>query len=122
VRDTADGNRVWKRSSLNPFDVLAIDRLVFIGQWRELADPGIAYLNLGTRGSGNLMVAAFMENMARYELGDGSRWPGLPVDGAAVSEVFGPLTRDLRVARVDADPGLSDYGYTGMVLLTARRR
>ena len=54
---------------------------------------------------GGHLVAAFMENMARYELGDGSRWPGLPVDGAAVSEVFGPLTRDLRVARVDADPG-----------------
>jgi hypothetical protein len=63
-----------------------------------------------------------MENMARYELGDGSRWPGLPVDGAAVAEVFGPLTRDLQVTRVDADPGLPDYGYTGMVLLAARRR
>jgi hypothetical protein len=71
---------------------------------------------------GGHLVAAFMENMARYELGDGSRWPGLPVDGAAVSEVFTPLTRDLRVERVDADPGLPDYGYTGMVLLTARRR
>jgi hypothetical protein len=39
-----------------------------------------------------------------------------------VAEVFGPLTPDLRVARVDADPGLPDYGYTRMVLLTARRR
>jgi hypothetical protein len=71
---------------------------------------------------GGHLVAAFMENMARYELGDGSRWPGLPVDGAAVAEVFGPLTRDLQVTRVDADPGLPDYGYTGMVLLAARRR
>ena len=63
-----------------------------------------------------------MENMARYELGDGSRWPGLPVDAAAVSRVFEPLTRDLQVSRIDADPGLPAYGYTGMVLLTARRR
>ena len=71
---------------------------------------------------GGLLVAAFMENMARYELGDGSRWPGLPVDSADVSRVFAPLTRDLRVERIDADPGLPEYGYTGMVLLTARRR
>src|SRR5262245_268578 len=42
VRDTADRDWVGKRAGLNPFDVLAIDRLVFIGQWREFADPGIA--------------------------------------------------------------------------------
>ena len=30
---------------------------------------------------------------------------GLPVDGAAVARVFGPLTRELRVSRIDADPG-----------------
>ncbi len=71
---------------------------------------------------GGHLVAAFMENMGRYELGDGSRWPGIPVDAAAVSEVFGPLTDDLRVSRIDADPDLPDYGYTGMVLLRARRR
>ena len=76
---------------------------------------------VGTVRPGGLLVAAFMENMARYELGDGSRWPGIPVDTAAVSRVFAPLTRDLRVSRVDADPELPEYGYTGMVLLTARR-
>ena len=29
--------------------------------------------------AGGHLVAAFMENMGRYELGDGSRWPGIPV-------------------------------------------
>lgn len=71
---------------------------------------------------GGHLVAAFMENMGRYGLGDGSRWPGLPVDAAAVERVFAPLTADLDLTRVDADPELPDYGYTGMVLLTARRR
>ena len=71
---------------------------------------------------GGHVVAAFMENMGRYELGDGSRWPGIPVDVAKVSEVFAPLTDDLRVSRIDADPDLPEYGYTGMVLLRARRR
>jgi hypothetical protein len=70
---------------------------------------------------GGHLVAAFMENMGRYELGDGSRWPGTPVDGAVVTRVFGPLTDDLRVSRIDADPGLPAYGYTGMVLMRARR-
>jgi hypothetical protein len=71
---------------------------------------------------GGHLVAAFMENMSRYELGDGSRWPGTPVDGAIVARVFGPLTEDLRVSRIDADPGLPEYGYTGMVLMRGRRR
>jgi hypothetical protein len=76
----------------------------------------------GAARPGGLLVAAFMENMARYELGDGSSWPGTPVDVAAVTEVFEPLTHDLRVSRIDQDPGLPEYGYTGMVLLSARRR
>ena len=70
---------------------------------------------------GGHLVAAFMENMGRYRLGDGSRWPGLPVDVPAVERVFAPLTDDLEVTRIDADPGLPEYGYTGMVLLRARR-
>lgn len=70
---------------------------------------------------GGHLVAAFMENMGRYELGDGSRWPGIPVDDATVTRVFAPLTGDLQVSRIDADPGLPEYGYTGMVMLRARR-
>jgi hypothetical protein len=70
---------------------------------------------------GGHLVAAFMENMGRYELGDGSRWPGTPVGAADISRVFAPLTVDLRVSRIDADPGLPEYGYTGMVLMHARR-
>jgi hypothetical protein len=63
-----------------------------------------------------------MENMGRYELGDGSRWPGTPVDGTTVARLVGPLTEDLRISRIDADPDLPAYGYTGMVIMHARRR
>jgi hypothetical protein len=71
---------------------------------------------------GGYLLAAFMENMGRYQLGDGSRWPGTPVDVAFVRRVFEPHTDHLHVTRIDADPELPDYGYTGMILLKARRR
>lgn len=70
---------------------------------------------------GGALVAAFMENMGRYHLGDGSTWPGLPVDSRRVATVFAPLTTELEITRIDADSTLPDYGYSGMVLLTARR-
>ena len=70
---------------------------------------------------GGHLVAAFMENMGRYALGDGSRWPGIKVDLGVVAGAFADLTDDLRLDRIDADPDLPDYGYTGMVLLHARR-
>jgi hypothetical protein len=76
----------------------------------------------GTVRPGGLLVAAFMEGMGRYRLGDGSQWPGVPVDGGDIAEALEPWTDGLALARVDADPGLPDYGYTGMVLLHARRR
>jgi len=70
---------------------------------------------------GGHLVAAFMENMPSYRLGDGSRWPGYPVDREAVRAAFAPYTSQLTLSRIDPDPDLPDYGYTGMVLLTARR-
>jgi len=49
--------------------------------------------------------------------------PGLGRRPALVlRRVFGPLTEDLQVSRIDADPGLPEYGYTGMVLMRGRRR
>jgi hypothetical protein len=73
---------------------------------------------------GGHLVAAFMENMARYGLGGKSQWPGCPINVADVTEIFGPLVDDLTVTRIDADPDLPDHygGYTGMIMLTARRR
>jgi hypothetical protein len=70
---------------------------------------------------GGHLVASFMENMPTYRLGDGSRWPGYPVDVPKVRAAFAPYTRELAVTRIDADLTLPDYGYTGMVLLTAQR-
>ncbi|MFB8774310.1 class I SAM-dependent methyltransferase [Streptomyces broussonetiae] len=69
---------------------------------------------------GGYLVAAFMENMPTYRIGPASRWPGCPVDTGIVRRVFTPLTSELAVTRIDADPTLPDYGDTGMVLLTAR--
>jgi hypothetical protein len=70
---------------------------------------------------GGHLVAAFMENMPSYRLGDGSRWPGYPVDRVVVREAFAPYASELTLSRIDPDSNLPDYGYTGMVLLTARR-
>ncbi|MFF9132675.1 class I SAM-dependent methyltransferase [Streptomyces sp. NPDC014806] len=71
---------------------------------------------------GGHLVAAFMENLPTYRIGAASRWPGCPVDGERVAEVFAPLTEELTVTRIDADPTLPAYGDTGMVLLTGRTR
>ncbi|MGW7265323.1 class I SAM-dependent methyltransferase [Streptomyces sp. NPDC054842] len=68
---------------------------------------------------GGRLVAAFMENMPTYRIGTASRWPGCPVDPEVVTSVFAPLTRRLRVGRIDTDPTLPDYGDSGMVLLSA---
>ncbi|SEO81646.1 class I SAM-dependent methyltransferase [Actinacidiphila rubida] len=70
---------------------------------------------------GGRLVAAFMENMPSYRIGDSPVWPGCPVDEAAVRAVFAPHTARLRVSRLGRDPSLPDYGDTGMVLLSAVR-
>ena len=70
---------------------------------------------------GGCLVAAFMENMGRYQIGTGPHWPGYPVDSEIVRSVFAPLTTDLRISRVDSDATSAGYETTGMVLLTARR-
>lgn len=69
---------------------------------------------------GGWLVAAFMENMGRYRIGDGPHWPGFPVDAAIVRSVFAPVTTDLTVDRVDSAATSDGYQTTGMVLLTAR--
>jgi hypothetical protein len=71
---------------------------------------------------GGHLVAAFMENMPTYRIGPVSRWPGCPVDPESVTRVFSPMTRDLSVSHIDADPTLPDYGDSGMVLLSAVAR
>ena len=40
------------------------------------------------------------------------------------TEMFADHVDDLKVTRIDADPSLPEYygGYTGMIMLTARRR
>jgi hypothetical protein len=70
---------------------------------------------------GGYLVAAFMENMGRYRVGDGPQWPGYPVDADKVRTVFEPLVAELETSRVDFDETGPDYGYTGMVLLSATR-
>jgi hypothetical protein len=69
---------------------------------------------------GGLLVAAFMENLGRFEMA-GRQWPSFPVDAAGVVAAFAGEVVDLAVSRIDDDPSLPAWGYTGMVLLTARR-
>lgn len=69
---------------------------------------------------GGRLVAAFMENMGRYVVGDAPPWPGVPVDSRIVRDTFAPHVAELATTRVDFDETGPDYGYTGMVLLTAR--
>ncbi len=59
---------------------------------------------------GGYLVAAFRENRGSYELGDGSRWPGYPVDLETVRATFAPVTTGLKLALGE-----------GTILLTARR-
>ncbi|MEV6006256.1 class I SAM-dependent methyltransferase [Streptomyces sp. NPDC051976] len=90
----------------------------------EDADEFAAFCRLfihAVRPGGHL-VAAFMENMPSYRIGDSPLWPGYPVDADTVREVFAPHTDELRITRLGSDPTLPDYGDTGMVLLTAVRR
>jgi len=82
----------------------------------EFADFCRAFVR--TVAAGGHLVAAFMENLPTYRLGPTS-WPACPVTPDTVAEVFEPLTEQLSVTRVDADPTLPDYGDSGMVLLTA---
>ena len=62
-----------------------------------------------------------MENMARYRFGDGSEWPGCPIVCDVLHDEFEPFTERLTISRLDPDTTLPDYGYTGMLLLTAQR-
>ncbi|MGW6566763.1 class I SAM-dependent methyltransferase [Streptomyces sp. NPDC054975] len=70
---------------------------------------------------GGHLVAAFMERMPSYRIGDGPDWPACPVDADAVRAVFTPLTEELRISRLAKDRTLPEYGDTGVLLLTARR-
>jgi SAM-dependent methyltransferase len=70
---------------------------------------------------GGYLIAAFMENMGRYQVGTGPQWPGCRVDQESIHAAFAPLTSDLSTSRVDFDTTGPDYGYTGMVLITAVR-
>jgi len=72
---------------------------------------------------GGYLVASFMEQQARYQLGDGSEWPGCPINVRDVLRIFDGEVGQLSISRIDSDPALPDYygGYTGMILMTARR-
>ena len=85
----------------------------------EFRDLCLAYA--GSVRPGGWLVAAFMENMGRYQIGDGPVWPGYPVDPARVRAVFEPVTTELAIERIDSAATSEGYETTGMVLLTARR-
>jgi len=77
---------------------------------------------VGSVRPGGHLIASFMENMGSYSIGGGRRWPACPVDSVTLRDVFAPHTQELRIERIDADPTLPDWGYTGMLLLSGRRK
>jgi hypothetical protein len=87
-----------------------------LGEFRDICHAFVTAVRPGGH-----LVAAFMENMGRYQIGAGPHWPGYPVDSGIVRSVFAPMTTELRISRVDSDPTSSGYECTGVVLLTARR-
>lgn len=71
---------------------------------------------------GGYLVAAFMANMPSYRVDEGPTWPAYPVDAEAVRGAFTPHVEILRLAEIDRDETLPNYGDTGMIVLHGRRR
>jgi hypothetical protein len=67
---------------------------------------------------GGHLVAAFMAGMPEYELG-GQTLPSFALDRHTLEAVMRPVTRQLRVRQLPADPTLP-YRHDGVLLLTAR--
>ena len=67
---------------------------------------------------GGHLVAAFMAGMSQYELG-GATLPSFPLDRHTLEAVMRPVTRELRIWKLPADPTLP-YEHDGVLLLTAR--
>ncbi|WP_435971628.1 class I SAM-dependent methyltransferase [Streptomyces sp. Qhu_M48] len=70
---------------------------------------------------GGRLLAAFMERMPSYRIGEGPVWPACPVDEGTLRAVFAPRTTGLRITRVAKDRTLPEYGDSGVLLLTAER-
>lgn len=68
--------------------------------------------------TGGHLVAAFMAGMPDYALG-GETLPAFPLDERTLRAVLQPITRDLCVWRLPADPSLP-YEHDGVLLVTAR--
>jgi hypothetical protein len=67
---------------------------------------------------GGHLVAAYMAGMPEYELG-GEILPSFPLDRHTLEAVMRPVTRQLRIWQLPADPTLP-YEHDGVLLLTAR--
>jgi hypothetical protein len=67
---------------------------------------------------GGHLVAAYMAGMPKYELG-GEILPSFPLDRHTLEAVMRPVTRQLRIRQLPADPTLP-YQHDGVLLLTAR--
>ena len=61
-----------------------------------------------------------MEGSNGYTVG-GVRFPAYPVDKEMLKAIFAPATIDLMIRRITSARPVRE-GYSGMLLLTARRR
>lgn len=66
------------------------------------------------------LIAAYMAGMPQYELA-GQTLPSFPLDQHTLETVMQPVTEQLRVWQLPADPTLP-YQHEGVLLLTARAR
>lgn len=71
--------------------------------------------------SGGYLIATFMENSHGYEV-DGIRFPGFPVNKEKIYKVFQPKVNSLEIKRIKVAAKPLREGYTGMLVLTARKK
>jgi len=70
---------------------------------------------------GGYLAASFMENSGGYRVG-GVSYPAYPVNRHILEQVFTPFVKKLEIHRIPKAKNALRKGYTGMLVLTARRK
>lgn len=71
--------------------------------------------------SGGYLIASFMENSRGYEV-DGVKFPGYPVNKEKIYNIFYSRVASLMIKRINLAIKPLREGYTGMLVLTARKK
>jgi len=68
-----------------------------------------------------ILIAAFMENSTGYKI-DKQQFPSISVNLEDIQSIFEPLTYDLIIHHIPVAKNPLRSGYTGMLLITAKKR